>query len=60
MSISREQWRLERVGASFPQRYVARISEDGRTISGCWEKAEYGEHFTCDFYTTYHTTSPRP
>ncbi|MGO9341955.1 MAG: hypothetical protein ACLP6E_05485 [Acidimicrobiales bacterium] len=60
MSISTDEWRLQRVGEPFPQRFVGTISEDGRTISGCWEKAEDGEHFTVDFYLTYRKTSPRP
>ena len=59
MSISTGEWHLQRAGAPFPQRFVGRISEDGRTISGCWEKAEDGEHFTVDFYLTYRKTSPR-
>ncbi|MGH7643903.1 MAG: hypothetical protein ACREN7_02050 [Candidatus Dormibacteria bacterium] len=60
MSISSDEWRLKRVGAPFPQRFVGKISADGGTISGCWEKSEDGEHFTCDFYLTYRKTSPRP
>jgi hypothetical protein len=60
MSISADEWSLRRVGPPFPQRFKARISQDGRTISGCWEKAEDGEHFTVDFFLTYRKTSPRP
>jgi hypothetical protein len=60
MSISAAEWSLQRVGTPFPQRFVGRISADGRTISGCWEKAEDGDHFTVDFYLTYRKTSPQP
>jgi hypothetical protein len=60
MSVSTDEWGLQRLGAPFPQRFVGRISEDRRTISGCWEKAEDGEHFTVDFYLTYRKISPRP
>ncbi len=38
--------------ASF-QRFIGTISDDARTISGRWEKAENGPEFTVDFYLTY-------
>jgi hypothetical protein len=60
MRISRDEWALQRVGAPFPQRFLGKISEDGRTISGCWEKAEGGQEFVVGFYLTYRKTSPRP
>jgi hypothetical protein len=60
MSISADEWRLQRAGAPFPQRFTAKISQDGHTIYGCWEKAEDGEHFGVDFFLTYRKISPRP
>ncbi len=34
------------------------ISDDARTISGRWEKAENGPEFTVDFYLTYRKAAP--
>jgi hypothetical protein len=53
MSIGDGEWRLWRQGAPFPQRFTARISDDGNTIAGRWEKAEDGTNFTTDFDLTY-------
>jgi hypothetical protein len=60
MSISSDQWSLRRVGEPFAQRFIGKISEDARTISGRWEKAEDGTHFIVDFYLTYRKASPLP
>jgi hypothetical protein len=57
MDISRNEWNLQRVGTPFPQRFLGTFSEDGRTISGCWQKAEDGGRYTVDFYLTYRKTS---
>jgi len=54
MHIDGSEWVLQREGDPFPQRFVGTISEDGSTISGCWEKAEGGADFEIDFYLTYH------
>jgi hypothetical protein len=48
-----DEWTLQRVGDPFPQRFIGKISEDRRTISARWEKAEAGADFTVDFYLTY-------
>lgn len=56
MRIDGRQWSLQRDGQPFPQRFTATISEDGRTISGRWDKAENGAEFTTDFYLTYRRT----
>lgn len=53
MAIDGEEWRLRRDGEPFPQQFVGRIGEGGRTIEGRWEKAENGADFTVDFYLTY-------
>jgi hypothetical protein len=42
----------------FAQRFTGTISDDARTISGCWEKADNGREFTVDFYLTYHKQAP--
>lgn len=49
MSIGDGEWRLQRDGEPFAQRYTATFSDDGNTITGRWEKAEDGADFTTDF-----------
>ena len=49
MSIDAREWKLWREGAPFPQRFTARISEDGNTILGRWEKAPDGHTWETDF-----------
>jgi hypothetical protein len=53
MRIDSREWILQREGEPFPQRFIATISDDARTIAGRWEKAENGPEFTVDFYLTY-------
>jgi hypothetical protein len=58
MRIDGREWTLERQGEPFPQRFTAKISDDGRTITGRWEKAEDGAGFSVDFSLTYRKVSP--
>lgn len=58
MHIDSKQWTLHREGEPFAQRFTATISDDARTISGRWEKADNGPEFTVDFYLTYRKTAP--
>jgi hypothetical protein len=53
MSIADGEWKLWRDGSPFPQRFTARISADGNTISGRWEKAPDGHTWETDFDLTY-------
>lgn len=53
MSIGEGEWRLWREGEPFPQRFSARISSDGETISGLWEKSPDGSAWETDFHLTY-------
>ena len=53
MRIGEGEWTLTRTGEPFPQRFIATISADGRTIVGRWEKAEGASDFTTDFELTY-------
>lgn len=53
MSIGNGEWRLWRKGEPFAQRFTARFSDDGNTITGRWEKAEDGTDYTTDFDLTY-------
>ena len=52
MSIGDGEWRLWREGEPFAQRFHARFSEDGKTITGRWERTE-GDEFVVDFDVTY-------
>jgi hypothetical protein len=49
MSLGNGEWKLWREGAPFSQRFTARISEDGNTITGRWEIAEDSTHYVPDF-----------
>ena len=53
MSIGDGEWRLWREGAPFSQRFTARISDDGTTITGRWEIAEDFTNYTTDFDLVY-------
>jgi hypothetical protein len=53
MRIDARHWTLHREGEPFSQRFIATISDDARTISGGWEKAENGTEFMLDFHLTY-------
>jgi hypothetical protein len=58
MQFDSNQWILQREGEPFAQRFIGTISDDARTISGRWEKAENGPEFTVDFYLTYRKAAP--
>ena len=53
MSIGGGEWLLWREGEPFSQRFTARISEDGNTMTGRWEIAEDFTTFTTDFELVY-------
>jgi hypothetical protein len=53
MSIGDGEWRLWRAGEPFSQRFIATISDDGKTIAGRWEMSENGADFTTDFDLIY-------
>jgi len=53
MSIGAGEWKLWREGDPFPQRFIARFEDEGRTIVGRWEKAQDGSTYTTDFDLTY-------
>ena len=53
MSIGDGEWRLWREGEPFSQRFTARISDDGNTITGRWEIAEDFTNYTTDFDLVY-------
>ena len=40
MTLEDGTWTLFRAGPDWPQRYVGRLSEDGNTITGRWERGD--------------------
>ena len=50
-------WKMWRDAPGFNQRYIGKISADGRTISGSWEFSEDGKSWSVDFDLTYTKTS---
>ncbi len=54
MSLDEGVWSLWRDSPDpFPQRFTGMFSDDGRTITGRWEKAEDGSTWSTDFDLTY-------
>ena len=53
MSIGGGEWMLWREGEPFSQRFTARISDDGNTITGRWEMAEDSTDYVTDFDLTF-------
>ena len=53
MSFIEGEWRSWRYAPGFNQRYIGKISEDGRTITGRWEMSEDGKHWKVDFDLNY-------
>ena len=58
LSFADGEWRMWRdADDPFPQRFVAELGDDGRTITGRWEKAEDGSNWDTDFDLTYRKLS---
>jgi hypothetical protein len=53
MSFHEGVWRLWRVGPGFWQRFTARLSDDGGSIRGVWEKSPDGSNWEHDFDMIY-------
>jgi hypothetical protein len=54
MTLDERVWGLWRDAPDpFPQRFSGSFSDDGRTITGRWEKAEDGSNWETDFELTY-------
>ncbi len=50
MTLDAGTWTLYRAGPDWPQRYVGRLSDDGNTITGRWERGtEPGAPLQHDF-----------
>ena len=53
MSFVDRVWKMWRDAPGFNQRYIGRISDDGKTITGQWELSEDGKSWKVDFDLTY-------
>lgn len=53
MSLSDDEWKLQRDDPSFSQRFVGKISADGNTITAYWEKSFDATNWEHDFDLTY-------
>ena len=53
MTLTRRRWTLERREPGFHQRFVGRISSNGRRISATWEKSADGRRWMKDFDLVY-------
>ena len=52
-SWSEGAWTIWRNAPGFSQRFTASLSEDGRTLTGRWEKSEDGSRWEHDFDLVY-------
>ena len=58
MTLGEGVWKLWRDAPDpFPQRFTATFHNDGKTISGRWEKAEHGSEWETDFDLIYRKVS---
>ena len=53
MSVTDGVWKVWRDAPGFNQRYIGKISEDGRSITGRWEFSEDGKSWKVDFDLNY-------
>lgn len=53
MSLTQREWKSWRNAPGFNQRYIGKISDDGRTITGRWEMSEDGTSWKVDFDLNY-------
>ena len=53
MSLGDNVWRLWRDSPDFSQRFTGTFSDDGKTITGRWEKSSDGSNWELDFDLTY-------
>ncbi len=53
MGLAEGEWRIWREAPRFHQRYIGKLSDDGRNINGRWEFSEDGESWKVDFDLNY-------
>jgi hypothetical protein len=56
MSVTGHEWRMWRHAPEFNQRFVGKISKDGRVIAAQWEMSKDGDNWEVDFDLTYTKT----
>jgi hypothetical protein len=52
-SVSGGVWKMWRDVPGFNQRFIGKISDDGKTIAGQWEMSSDGTNWEVDFDLTY-------
>jgi hypothetical protein len=57
MSLAEGEWRIWREAPGFNQRYIGKLSADGRSITGQWEMSEDGKSWKVDFDLNYTKTT---
>jgi hypothetical protein len=53
MALAEGEWRIWREAPGFNQRYMGKLSDDGRRIAGRWEFSEDGKSWKVDFDLNY-------
>ena len=53
MALAEGEWRIWRDAPRFNQRYIGKLSDDGRSITGRWEFSEDGKSWNVDFDLNY-------
>ena len=53
MALAEGEWRIWRDAPGFNQRYIGKLSDDGRSITGRWEFSEDGKSWNVDFDLNY-------
>lgn len=53
MTLDNHSWELQRLGTGFDQKFHGKISENGKLITGYWEKSEDGGPWKKDFDIEY-------
>ncbi len=56
MRVAGGEWKTWRNAPGFNQRFIGKISADGKTIAGQWEKSEDGSNWEVDFDLTFTKT----
>ena len=53
MALAEGEWRIWREPPGFNQRYIGKLSDDGRSITGRWEFSKDGKSWNVDFDLNY-------
>jgi hypothetical protein len=58
MTLTDDDWRLERAAPDFHQRFIGSFTDEGRTLEGRWEASADGTAWDLDFNVTYRRRTP--